>query len=90
MEVGRRRVSLDEALVVSKEPSQDLVALDDALKALAEVDARKEQVVEMRFFGGLSVEETAEALQVSTGTVMRDWRLAKVWLLRELQTSQKT
>ena len=75
---------------MSKEPSQDLVALDDALKALAEVDARKEQVVEMRFFGGLSVEETAEALHVSTGTVMRDWRLAKVWLLRELQNSQKT
>ncbi len=87
---GAQRVSLDEALVVSKEPSQDLVALDDALHALAEVDARKEQVVEMRFFGGLSVEETAEALQVSTGTVMRDWRLAKVWLLRELQNSQKT
>ena len=87
---GAQRVSLDEALVVSKEPSQDLVALDDALNALAEVDARKEQVVEMRFFGGLSVEETAEALHVSTGTVMRDWRLAKVWLLRELQNSQKT
>jgi RNA polymerase sigma factor (TIGR02999 family) len=87
---GAQRVSLDEALVVSKEPSQDLVALDDALSALAEVDARKEQVVEMRFFGGLSVEETAEALQVSTGTVMRDWRLAKVWLLRELQNSQTT
>ena len=87
---GAQKVSLDEALVVSKEPSQDLVALDDALKALAEVDARKEQVVEMRFFGGLSVEETAEALQVSPGTVMRDWRLAKVWLLRELQNSQKT
>jgi RNA polymerase sigma-70 factor (ECF subfamily) len=66
------------------------VALDDALNALAEVDARKERVVEMRFFGGLSVEEAAEALQVSTGTVMRDWRLAKVWLLRELQNNQKT
>ena len=87
---GALIVSLDEALVVSKEPSQDLVALDEALRALAEVDARKEQVVEMRFFGGLSVEETAEALHVSTGTVMRDWRLAKVWLLRELQNSQKT
>ena len=87
---GAEIVSLDEALIVSKEPSQDLVALDDALRALAEVDARKEQVVEMRFFGGLSVEETAEALQVSTGTVMRDWRLAKVWLLRELKNSQKT
>ena len=86
---GAQMVSLDEALIVSNEPSQDLVALDDALKALAEVDARKEQVVEMRFFGGLSVEETAEALQVSTGTVMRDWRLAKVWLLRELQNSRK-
>ena len=83
-------MSLDEALVVSKEPSQDLVALDDALKVLAEVDGRKEQVVEMRFFGGLSIEETAEALHVSTGTVMRDWRLAKVWLLRELQNSQMT
>ncbi len=87
---GAQIVSLDEALVVSNEPSQDLVALDDALNTLAEVDARKEQVVEMRFFGGLSVEETAEALQVSTGTVMRDWRLAKVWLLRELQDRQKT
>ena len=87
---GAQIVSLDEALVVSNEPSQDLVALDDALNTLAEMDARKEQVVEMRFFGGLSVEETAEALQVSTGTVMRDWRLAKVWLLRELQNSQKT
>ncbi len=86
---GAEIVSLDEALIVSKEPGQDLVALDDALRALAEVDARKEQVVEMRFFGGLSVEETAEALQVSTGTVMRDWRLAKVWLLRELK-NQKT
>ncbi len=87
---GAQMVSLDEALVVSKQPSQDLVALDDALGALAAVDPRKAQVVEMRFFGGLSVEETAEALQVSTGTVMRDWRLAKVWLLRELHNSQKT
>ena len=78
-------VTLDEALVVSNEPGQDLVALDDALQALAAVDPRKSQVVEMRFFGGLSVEETAEALHVSIGdTVMRDWRLAKAWLLREL------
>ena len=83
---GAQKVSLDEALVVSNEPGQDLVELDDALNALAAVDPRKGQVVEMRFFGGLSVEETAEALQVSTGTVMRDWRLAKVWLLRELGT----
>ena len=76
--------SLDEALVVTSEPQRGLVELDDALNALAAVDPRKEQVVELRYFGGLSVEETAAALQVSTGTVMRDWRLAKVWLLREL------
>ena len=81
---GARKVSLDEALVLSDEPGQDLVALDDALQALAAMDPRKSQVVEMRFFGGLTVEETAEALHVSADTVMRDWRLAKVWLLREL------
>ncbi len=79
-----RKVSLDEALIVSPERGSDLVALDDALKALAAVDARKCQVVELRYFGGLSVQETAEALQVSPDTIMRDWRLAKVWLLREL------
>ena len=61
------------------------MALDDALQALSAVDARKAQVIEMRFFGGLTVEETATALDVSTDTVMRDWRLAKVWLLRELE-----
>lgn len=81
---GAEKVSLDEALDVSQERAVDLVALDDALHVLAAVDARKSQVVEMRFFGGLSVEETAEALQVSPDTVKRDWRLAKVWLLREL------
>ena len=81
---GAQMVSLDEALVASKEPSQDLVALDDALNALAALDPRKGQVVEMRYFGGLSVEETAEALHVSPETVMRDWKVAKVWLLREL------
>ena len=79
-----RRVSLDEALTVSPERGADLVALDDALKALAAVDARKSQVVELRYFGGLSVEETAESLHVSSDTVLRDWSLAKVWLLREL------
>jgi len=79
-----RRVSLDEALTVSPERGADLVALDDALKALAAVDARKSQVVELRYFGGLSVEETAESLHVSPDTVLRDWSLAKVWLLREL------
>jgi len=78
------RVSIDLALIVSPDPGRDLVALDDALKTLADIDPRKSQVVEMRFFGGLSIEETAEALDVSIGTVMRDWRIAKVWLLREL------
>ena len=77
-------VSLNDGLDLSKEPDRELVELDDALDALSAVDPRKVQVVEMRYFGGLSVEETADALQVSPGTVMRDWRLAKVWLLREL------
>lgn len=81
---GMRQVSFDEALAVSEERGADLVALDDALEVLAAVDARKSQVVELRYFGGLSVEETAEALHVSAETVMRDWRLAKVWLFREL------
>jgi len=84
---GAQKVSFDEALVVTTEPGQDLVALDDALNALAAFDGRKAQVVEMRFFGGLSVEETAEALKVSVDTVMRDWKLAKAWLLRELKQS---
>jgi RNA polymerase sigma factor (TIGR02999 family) len=80
-----QKVSLDEALVVSKQQGADLAALDDALNALARVDVRKSQVVEMRFFGGLSVEETAEVLKVSPDTVLRDWRLAKVWLAREMK-----
>lgn len=79
-----RQVSLDEALLVSHGNSTDLVALDDALKALASLDARQSKVVELRFFGGLSVEETAEALHVSEGTVRRDWSLARAWLHREL------
>jgi len=81
---GAQAVLLDEALVVSPQPTADLVALDDALNQLAKVDHRKSQVVVMRFFGGLSVEETAEVLKVSTETVARDWRLAKAWLMREL------
>jgi RNA polymerase sigma factor (TIGR02999 family) len=81
---GAEQVTLDEALLVN-EPGRDLVALDDALEALAKMDQRKAQVVEMRFFGGLSVEETAAALKISPETVMRDWRLAKAWLLRELR-----
>ena len=78
-------MSLDEALLVHDGPSPDFVALDVALNRLEKVDPRKCKVVEMRFFGGLSVEETAEALHVSTGTIMRDWRLAKSWLARELE-----
>jgi RNA polymerase sigma factor (TIGR02999 family) len=78
------KVSLDEALTVSQERGPDLVALDDAMNALAAVDRRKSAIVELRFFGGLTVEEAAEVLKVSPETVMRDWGLAKVWLLREL------
>ncbi|HEV8485213.1 MAG TPA: sigma-70 family RNA polymerase sigma factor [Blastocatellia bacterium] len=78
------QVSLDEALAISPEQNPDLVALDEALNALAAIDERKSRVVELRFFGGLNIEETAEVLNVSIDTVMRDWRLAKVWLLREL------
>jgi RNA polymerase sigma-70 factor, ECF subfamily len=81
---GVPKVSLDEALIVSSGRKQDLVALDDALVALEAVHPRKSQVVDLRFFGGLSLEETAEALQVSIDTVKRDWRFAKLWLLREL------
>ena len=72
-------------MALSVQPGRDLVALDDALEALAKVDERKSRVIEMRFFGGLSVQETAEALHVSPETVMRDWKIAKAWLLRELR-----
>jgi RNA polymerase sigma factor (TIGR02999 family) len=82
---GGANVPFDEGMAVSPPPDVDVVALDRALDALAMVDARKSRVVEMRFFGGSSVEETAKALQVSTDTVKRDWRLAKLWLLRELE-----
>jgi len=81
---GAPQVSLDLVPVVAPDASADLVAVDEALNRLAQVDDRKSRVVEMRFFGGLSVEESAEVLQVSPETVMRDWRLAKAWLLREL------
>lgn len=77
-------ISLDEAPDVSADSRQDVVAIDDALKELAKVDLRKSQVVELRFFGGLSVDETAKLLKVSPDTVARDWRLAKAWLLREM------
>jgi RNA polymerase sigma-70 factor, ECF subfamily len=81
---GVRPVELNEAVVMSPERSPDLIALDDALDRLASVDERKSKVVELRFFGGLSVEETAEVLKVSPFTIARDWTLAKAWLHREI------
>ena len=78
-------VTLDEAVVVAPDQSLDLLALHDALEELAAVSPRKSQVVELRFFGGLTVEETAAVLDVSGDTVRRDWRLAKAWLFRELK-----
>jgi RNA polymerase sigma-70 factor, ECF subfamily len=82
---GAQRVTLTEGLVASPEPTLDVVALDRALEVLEAVDSRKSRMVELRFFGGLSVEETAQVLGVSPDTVKRDWRLAKLWLLRELE-----
>jgi RNA polymerase sigma factor (TIGR02999 family) len=84
---GAERVDLDENLIVTTRPSSDLVAIDDALSALASVDPRKVQVVELRFFAGLDVRETAAALNVSPETVRRDWRLAKAWLRREIRNT---
>ena len=81
---GSAAVTLDDAFLASPERDTNFVALDDALQDLARLDARKSQVVELRFFGGLSVAETAEALGISPETVMRDWRFAKVWLLRQI------
>ena len=84
-----RKVVLDQELLVSPEQDGDIQKLDETLTALSDFDPRKAKVVEMRFFGGLSVEETAEVLKVSTDTVKRDWRLAKVWLLNEMQSGGK-
>lgn len=81
---GKEKLELDEALVVSNEPAAIVTALDDALKTLAETDERKARIVELRFFGGLTAEETAEVIGVATVTVNREWRLAKAWLQREL------
>ncbi len=83
------RLPLDESHPVPAKPDVDLVALDDALSALAIEHARKARAVELRFFGGLSVEETAEVLGVSVGTVMNDWKIAKAWLFRELDRSAR-
>jgi RNA polymerase sigma factor (TIGR02999 family) len=84
---GIPKLSLDDALAVSGEPDPDLVALDEAMQRLEARHPRQGRVVELRFFGGLTTEETAEALHVSTDTVGRDWRFAKLWLLRELKDS---
>lgn len=81
---GAQVISLEDAPIVSAERASEIVRLDEALKSLSAADERKARVVELRYFGGLSVEETAEVLKVSAETVMRDWRFAKTWLLREL------
>ncbi len=80
-----RQASLDDSAIAAPRPDADLIELDDALKALAEVDARKARVVELKFFGGLTIEEIAEVLNVSADTVWRDWDLAKCWLYREMK-----
>ena len=82
--VGVHHVALDDVAIVNGDRTGDLVALDDAMNGLARLDPRKVQIIEMRFFGGLSVEETAEVLKVSPATVRRDWSIAKFWLYREL------
>src|SRR5262245_53527707 len=84
-----QQVSLEESAVASKGRNADFVALDDALKSLAEIDPRKSRLVELRFFGGLSVEETAEVLNISPRTVMREWSLARNWLYRELSKGKE-
>ena len=81
---GAQHVPFDERYMTGRGPYHDLIALDDALQSLARLDERKSKVVEYRVFGGMSVEEIAEALHISTGTVKRDWKLARSWLLREL------
>jgi RNA polymerase sigma-70 factor, ECF subfamily len=87
---GVVHIPLEEAAIVGGAQAADLVALDDAMNSLARLDARKAQVVEMRFFGGLSVEETAEVLKVSSVTVKRDWSTAKLWLYREIAGGEAT
>lgn len=86
---GTRVIGIDDAELISGDKGTDLVALDDALASLAELDARQSRVVELRFFGGLTIEETAEVLKVSPGTVRRDWSLARAWLHRELSMTEE-
>ncbi len=87
---GAIQVSLSEASVISLNKTADLLALDEALERLGDTDQRKAQVVELRYFGGLSVEETAEVLGVSEITVLRDWKFAKAWLLRDIECQMRT
>lgn len=82
------RVPLDEALLGSRARGVEILALDDALSALSKIDPRKGRVVELRYFAGLNIEETAEALQISPETVSRDWKMAKTWLFRELKSTE--
>jgi RNA polymerase sigma-70 factor (ECF subfamily) len=82
----QHRVPLDDVMIISQERAADVMALDEAMNDLAKIDPRQSQIVELRFFGGLSIEETAEVLGVSPGTVMRDWTLAKAWLRRAVKS----
>jgi RNA polymerase sigma factor (TIGR02999 family) len=88
-DVEALHISLDGALTIAAEKDPDLLALDEALKSLADVDERKCRIVELRFFGGLSVEETAEVMKLSSITVIREWNKAKAWLYRELSATEK-
>lgn len=83
------KIPFDEGIVVANEPQQGFIALDEALEALEKLDGRKSRVIELRYFGGLTLEETASVLNVSTDTVMRDWRLARVWLRREMRSNNR-
>lgn len=81
---GARKVPLDEAAAINDQRAEDLLALDEALNTLAAIDPRKSQIIELRFFGGLSIEETAEAMKISPITITREWRSAKAWLRRQM------
>jgi RNA polymerase sigma factor (TIGR02999 family) len=87
-EGGAVKLSLDEVAVISEQRAAELVALDDALKQLAEIDARQSRIVELRYFGGLTIAETAEVLKVSADTVKRDWNTAKLWLYRRIKSAK--
>jgi len=87
---GAHHVTFDDTFMISEARHKEVLELDDALNGLVELDARKSQIVELRFFGGLSIKETAEVLHVSEGTVMRDWTLAKAWLRKEITGDQET